>query len=98
MREGLSEGLNRLLSLGISEGLNEGISEGFKENLVEILKLLIKEKGLRITEISEKLQKPQKTLERHIKILKRINAIEYKGSKRTGGYVLSKIFLEELNK
>jgi len=96
--EGISEGLNKLLTKSVSEGINEGISEGLKEDLVEILKLLIKEKGLRISEISEKLKKPQKTLERHVKILKVISAIEYKGSKRTGGYELSTIFLRKIKK
>ena len=96
INEGINEGLNKLLTEGSSEGISKGIGEGLKEDLVEILKLLIKEKGLRISEISEKLKKPQKTLERHVKILKVINAIEYKGSKRTGGYELSTIFLKKI--
>jgi ATP-dependent DNA helicase RecG len=96
--EGISEGINEGLNKLLSEGISEGIGEGLKENLVEILKLLIKEKGLRISEISGKLKRPQKTLERHIKILRIIKAVEYKGSKRTGGYELSTILLNNIKK
>lgn len=91
--EGLSEGLNSLLSKGKSEGLNEGISEGLKEDLIEIVKLLIKGRSMRITEISNKLNKPQKTLERHMKYLREAGAVDYRGSKRTGGYEISAEFL-----
>ena len=92
--EGISEGLNRLLSAKVYEG----ISEGLKDSLLEIIHLLIKHKSLRISELSVKLNKPQKTLERHVSILKEIGAIEYLGSKRTGGYSVTKDLLKKTSK
>ena len=94
LSEGINEGLNRLIEEYYNEGINEGTSkginsektEGLKESLLEIVKLLIKHNHLRGSEIAEKLDKPYKTIERHLKFLKQIKAISYKGSKRAGGY------------
>jgi len=91
--EGISEGLNRLIDEYLNEGINGGTSKGItdtlKESMLEILKLLIKNKSLRASEIADKLNKPYSTIERHIKLLKDIGAIEYKGSKKAGGYELT---------
>ena len=48
-----------------------------------------KQKRMKYSEIAEKLDKPYKTIERHLKILKEINAILYKGSKKAGGYEIT---------
>ena len=42
----------------------------------------------RKTQIRQKLSIPEKTLERYIKILRDAGLIEYKGSKKTGGYYI----------
>lgn len=54
--------------------------------MLKIIELLIKHKSLRASEIAEMLGKPYKTIERHLKTLKEINAIAYIGSKKAGGY------------
>ncbi|MCF8373917.1 MAG: putative DNA binding domain-containing protein [Bacteroidales bacterium] len=102
--EGISEGLNKLLddyySGEISEGTSEGTRKGInrettdklKDAMLEIIKLLIKHKSLRASDIASKLEKPYKTIERHLKLLKEIKAVEYKGSKRAGGYEITAIF------
>jgi ATP-dependent DNA helicase RecG len=100
--EGLSEGLNRLiddfLNEGISEGTSKGITLTLKNAMLDIIELLIKDKNLRASEIAKKLGKPYKTIERHVKILKDINAIIYEGSKRAGGYKLTEKLLKLINK
>jgi ATP-dependent DNA helicase RecG len=91
--EGITEGIERLIddnnNEGITEGVSKGITETVKESMAQIIKLLVQEESLRANEISERLNRPYKTVERHISTLKAINAIEYHGSNRTGGYVLS---------
>lgn len=72
--------------------LIEGITEGVKESMIQIVSLILTEKSIRASEIAEKLNKPYKTLERHISLLKQIGAIEYIGSKRAGGYEVSEDF------
>jgi predicted transcriptional regulator len=76
----------------IIKGLNEGITEGVKESMTQIVSIILTEKNIRASKIAEKLNKPYKTLERHISILKQLNAIEYKGSNRACGYEITKEF------
>lgn len=64
------------------EGINEGINE--LENL--ILTFLEKKPGAKGYEIAEYIQKGAATTERYLKSLKDKELIEYKGSRKTGGY------------
>uniref|UniRef100_UPI0040487BE3 RNA-binding domain-containing protein n=2 Tax=Roseivirga sp. TaxID=1964215 RepID=UPI0040487BE3 len=90
--EGITEGINILIDDAIREGITEGITEGVKESMIQIVSIILTEKSVRASEIAEKLKKSYKTLERHIVVLKQINAIEYKGSNRTGGYEVTEKF------
>lgn len=89
INEGINEGITLLLNESKNEGINEGLSEGLKDSLIEILNLINIEESIRASNITDILDKPYKTIERHIKLLKDIGAIEYKGSKRTGGYQIT---------
>ena len=53
-------------------------------DISEILQTIYQRK----TQIRQKLSIPEKTLERYIKILRDAGLIEYKGSKKTGGYYI----------
>ena len=94
--EGITEGLNKLITSfqaeGINEGTTKGITETMKESLLAIIELLIKNKSLRVSEIAVKLNKPYKTIERHIKTLMDMHAIQYEGSKKAGGYQLTEFW------
>ncbi|WP_026711828.1 RNA-binding domain-containing protein [Flavobacterium filum] len=91
--EGITEGIEVLLNDIKNEGINEGISKGItdivKESYKDIITLIIKEKSIRASDIADKLERSYKTIERHISTLKEIGAIEFEGSKKTGGYVIS---------
>lgn len=91
--EGIIEGITKL----IFEGITEGITEGVKESMVQIVSLILTEKSIRASEIAEKLNKPYKTIERHISILKQIGAIEFVGSNRAGGYEIAEKLKSVLN-
>lgn len=78
---------------GISEGTSKGITNSLKVSMLEIIELLIKNESLRASELADKLNKPYKTIERHIKTLRDIGAITYEGSKRAGGYKINKELL-----
>ncbi len=95
--EGISEGLNKLIDDYSSEGTSKGITDSLKESMLEIINLLIKNKSLRAPENAEKHNKSYKTIERHLKILKDIKAITYKGSKRAGGYEVTNKLFEKLD-
>ncbi len=64
----------------------EGINGGLNGGLNELLKFILKNEGLSAIQISEKLDTPLRTTQRYLKELKDKNKIEYKGSKKTGGY------------
>ncbi len=67
-----------------TEGISEGISEGIKLLLEHIRKA----PGKRIPQLSEYLGTPSKTIERWIADLRRQGRIEYRGSKKAGGYYI----------
>lgn len=73
---------------------NEGITATLKDSLTEIAILIAKENAIKASEIALKLNKSYKTIERQISTLREIGAIEHEGSKKAGGYTLTKKLLE----
>jgi len=72
------------LDEGLDEGLNEGLNEGLKSLLISISL----HEGIQAKDLSSKLDRPIKTIERQIRELVQRNIIERKGSKKTGGYFI----------
>ena len=72
----------------INEPVNEGegINEGINELESLILTFLEKKPGAKGYEIAEYIQKGAATTERYLRSLKDKELIEYKGSRKTGGY------------
>ncbi len=71
-----------------SEGINEGISEGISEGINLLLEHMRNKPGSRIPQLAKSLGIPAKTIERWIADLKMKDRIEYRGSKKTGGYYI----------
>ncbi|MBM9612707.1 hypothetical protein JWJ90_00235 [Desulfobulbus rhabdoformis] len=69
-----------------SSNTREGITEGITEGVGLLLKEIRLTPGRRIPHLTQHLNRPQKTIERWIAELKRQGLIEYRGSKKTGGY------------
>jgi len=69
-----------------NEGINEGLNEGINEGINKLFFHIATHPGERLTEISNQLKIPKKTLERWIKELKEQEKIHFKGGKRNGGY------------
>ncbi|WP_252970845.1 ATP-binding protein [Aliarcobacter cryaerophilus] len=65
---------------------NEIVDGGINGGINEILDFISKKSGLSAVQISQNLGVPLRTVQRQIKELKDKNYIEYKGSKKTGGY------------
>lgn len=62
--------------------LNEGINEGINS----LYEYILNNQNQRVSQIEKALNTPAKTIERWIKQLKDEQMIEYKGSKKIGGY------------
>ena len=65
---------------------SERHDEGIREGLKTIFDFIGRTPGLRAPQISKALNIHKKTLERRLSSLKAGNAIEFRGSRRTGGY------------
>lgn len=74
----------------IIEGITEGITEGIKGKLKYLLLAIFNNEGKRIPFYAEIISEPDKNIERYIRILKSSGIIAYEGSKKTGGYFLTK--------
>ncbi len=66
----------------------EGISEGISEGINQLLEHIRSAPGRRIPQLADRLGIPAKTIERWIADLKRQGRIEYRGSKKAGGYYM----------
>lgn len=71
-----------IIKRSYSEGINEGINE--VETLV--LSFLEKNSHSKVKDISKYINKGIATTERYIKSLRDKGLIEYRGSRKTGGY------------
>lgn len=70
------------------EGLNGGLNEGLNEGLNRLLAIIKDNPGKRIPQLAGTLGIPAKTIERWLAELKKQDKIEYRGSKKTGGYYI----------
>ncbi len=70
--------INKKVNGEVNGGVNGGINP-----ILEYIKI---NPGLRLPAISQGLEMPDKTVEKKIKALKQDGKIEYRGSKKTGGY------------
>ena len=77
------------MGFNINGAINGAIKTGFIYELVQIIKAIHSQNGINRIELIEKTGKGKSTLERYLKILKETDLIEYKGSKKTGGYFLT---------
>ena len=64
----------------------EKLTGGLTGGLNELLEFIENNSGVKVKEISEKLERPIDTLDKQIKKLVDKNLIERRGSKKTGGY------------
>lgn len=62
-----------------------------KLELVKVALLVQEFGGIRSTAIGEKLNYPQRTVERYLNILSTSGVIEFRGALKTGGYFLKEI-------
>jgi ATP-dependent DNA helicase RecG len=77
--------LSRVLVTDLkSGGLNDGLNDGQQK----VIQLIQENEGIKVKDISLQLNIPIDTVDRHIRVLKKMNLIERRGSRKTGGYYL----------
>lgn len=82
------EGQIFITIIPLDEGLSEGLSEGLNEGLKTLLEAIKSNQGIQAKDLSAKLERPVKTIERQVRELVQKNLIERRGSRKTGGYFI----------
>lgn len=76
----------RLRGTDLKSVPREGVSEGVSEGVKALLACIRENPGLRIPQLSEKLNVPAKSIERWIGHLRDEGRIVFRGAPKTGGY------------
>jgi len=87
--EGISKGLVAKVE-GVIEGVIEGVTGDVKKRMRDILFYIFKNQKTKVSDLRAYFNISERTVKENLKTLSDANLIEYKGSKRTGTYVLSK--------
>ena len=90
LSKGLSDGVKAIINNGVSDGISDGVSDGVKEEIVSIVELIANNEGINANYIVAKSgNKSKPTIERYLKIARKLNIVEYRGAAKTGGYFLT---------
>ncbi len=73
-------------SIQLDEGIKDNSDEGLNEGIKQLLSVICSRPGARANELATLIGKSQQTVERYVKTLKDRGQIEFRGSKKTGGY------------
>ena len=76
--------------------INGAINEAIINELIKVVQTIHNQRGINRIELIDKIGKGKTTLDRYLKILKEGDLIEYRGSKKTGGYHLTEKAKEKL--
>jgi ATP-dependent DNA helicase RecG len=77
--------------------LSGPLNEVLNRNDIDVVRLLLKN-AYNTTQLAEQLQKPTTTVKKYVGKLNKMGCIVYEGPKKTGGYVLTSEFRQELKK
>ncbi|MGN6400881.1 MAG: RNA-binding domain-containing protein [Flavisolibacter sp.] len=77
------------------DGLFEGITEGIKERLIEIVELVRRFPGIKMSAILKNFDRSERTIRSDVKLLIDKKVITYRGSFKTGGYYLNENLAEQ---
>ena len=90
LNEGVNEGVNKGVNKGDThiDAINqiENVSDTTKIELAKILRLFRDNEGLKLKDIALRIDRPAKTIERYLRILKDLSIIEFRGAPRSGKY------------
>ncbi|GAB6011944.1 winged helix-turn-helix domain-containing protein [Viscerimonas tarda] len=76
----------------IREGVNGGVNDGVND----IVNILLNVSGLNAVEIASRINKSLRTVERHLRLLRKKEIVEFRGASKTGGYHLTDKAKEKL--
>ena len=78
-------------SIQLDEGIKVNSDEEINEGINQLLSVICSRPGARANKLATLIGKSRQTVERYIKTLKDCGQIEFRGSKKTGGYFALKV-------
>ena len=92
----VNDTINDTINGMINGTINGTINELIKDRLIKAIKLLYEKPGMKVNELIKELEVSERTAKRDLEKIRSL--IEYRGSKKTGGYFLSNYMLSKLNR
>ena len=78
-------------SIQLDEGIKVNSDEGINVGINQLLSVICSIPGARANKLATLIGKSRQTVERYVKTLKDCGQIEFRGSKKTGGYFALKV-------
>lgn len=73
----------------ITNGVIDGVTDGVKNEVIKTIVMIYHNEGLNAGDIAVKLGKPKPSVERYLRLARKLGIITFKGVPRTGGYYLA---------
>lgn len=77
-------------------GTDDTINDTIKRRYIDIVETLLKSPGLRSNALAGKMKVSEVTIRRDMQTLDKLDLVEYRGSKKTGGYFLTQRLLQKI--
>ena len=88
-QDGNQDNLIVAINRQINGGVNEGVNEGVRKEIIELVAILMISEGLKVHDLVAKRGKSRATIERYLKLAKKLSIIEFRGTPKTGGYYIT---------
>jgi len=89
--DGVNDGVIKLIDNGENNSIIDNLKDDVKKEIITIISLIANNEGGNTNSIVNKLgSKSKPTVERYLKVARKLEIIEYKRASKTGGYYLTK--------
>ena len=92
----VNDGVNSLIDDGVNDGVIDGVNDGVRKEVIRLTILILTNEGAKAPYIVANSGKSKPTIERYLRIAKKVGIIEFKGAPKTGGYYLTPKMKEKI--
>ncbi len=92
----IDDGVNDGVIDGVNDGVIDGVNDGVRKEVIRLTILILTNEGAKTLIIAAKRGKSKPTIERYLRIAKKVGIIEFKGAPKTGGYFLTPKMKEKI--
>lgn len=92
----VNDSVKSLIDDGVNDGVIDGVNDGVRKEVIRLTILILTNEGAKALDIATKSGKSKPTIERYLRIAKKVGIIEFKGAPKTGGYFLTPKMKEKI--